>query len=894
MTASSQVTSELQAALSADIRLLGGLLGEIIREQHGEEAFALVERVRAESRARRAEPDNPQHTANLQATIAALDLPAKQILIRAFSNYFQLINIAEDQQRLRVLRQRERDDQLEESIQAAVRELHAAGITAEQVRTALHQICVRLVLTAHPSEAKRKEVLLKQRHIAQWLAQHDRTSLLPRERRAVLKAISEEIEELWQTRPTRAARATVADEVDFGIYFLTTTLVDLLPEIYAELQEALQTYYPEANWDDLPPLLRYASWIGGDRDGNPNVTADVTLEALATMRAAARDLYLREVAFLRDHLTQSVDLVSVSQALRDALPNAHAHPKYPTELYRQYLDIVYTRLSNDYYATTDDLLNDLRLIERSLRENRGTHVASGAVRTLIQKVRLFGLHLVPLDIREDARRFSTALTELFHAYGVCDNFAALPEAERQAILTREIANSRPLFPAEPRFSAITEQVIATWRMIARAHRHYGRDCIDTVIASMTQCASDVLGMLLFAHEVGVQDHVDLVPLFETIEDLDAAPRIMRELFENATYRAHIAKRGMRQQIMLGYSDSNKDGGYLASNWSLYVAQERLAAVCVEYGVQLELFHGRGGSIGRGGGPTNSAILSAPSGTLHGRIKITEQGEVIAYRYSNPAIGRRHLHQVLNAVLLAYIAPHRPPPREAWRAAMQVLAAEGERAYRALVYETQGFLDYWQQATPIDELSNLPISSRPAKRRSGGFEGLRAIPWVFSWMQCRAIIPSWYGVGYALETFVEQGDETLLREMYDGWRFFRTLIANVELDLAKADMGIAALYADLVANEALRKHIFSRIQEEHARACRLICRITDQPELLARSPVMQRSIARRNPYVDPLNFIQVELLRELRRLPEGDPQRAAVLEAVLATINGIAAGMKTTG
>jgi phosphoenolpyruvate carboxylase len=894
MTTPQSANSDLTAALSADIRLLGGLLGEIIREQHGEDAFALVERVRAESRARRAEPDNPQHTANLQATIAALDLPAKQILIKAFSNYFQLINIAEDQQRLRVLRQRERDDQLEESIQAAVRELRAEGIPASQLRAMISQIGIRLVLTAHPSEAKRKEVLIKQRHIAQWLAQHDRTSLLPRERRAVLAAISEEIEELWQTRPTRAARATVADEVDFGVYFLTSTLVELLPDIYAELQEALQTHYPEESWDDLPPLLRYASWIGGDRDGNPNVTADVTLETLATMRAAARDLYLREIAFLRDHLTQSADLVNISDALRAALPNAHAHPKYPGELYRQYLDIVYTRLSTDYYATTADLLSDLQLIESSLRENRGTHVANGAVRRLIQKVRLFGLHLAPLDVREDARRFSAALAELFRAYGVCEDYAALPEAERQALLTREIVSSRPLFPAEPRFSAVTEQVIATWRMIARAQRRYGKECIDTVIASMTQHASDVLGMLRFAHEVGVQHSVDLVPLFETVDDLNAAPHIMRALFQNEVYRAHLAARGMRQQVMLGYSDSNKDGGYLASNWSLYTAQERLAAVCAEHGVQLELFHGRGGSIGRGGGPTNSAILSAPAGTLHGRIKITEQGEVIAYRYSNPAIGRRHLHQVLNAVLLAYIAPRRPPPREAWRAAMETLSAEGERAYRSLVYETQGFLEYWQQATPIDELSNLPISSRPARRRGGGFDGLRAIPWVFSWMQCRAIIPSWYGVGYALEVFAEQGDERLLREMYEGWRFFRTLIANVELDLAKADMGIAALYAELVADERLRKHIFNRIQEEHARACRWICRLTDQPELLAKSPVMQRSIARRNPYVDPLNFIQVELLRELRRLPESDPQRAAVLEAVLATINGIAAGMKTTG
>jgi phosphoenolpyruvate carboxylase len=886
-----EFSGDLSTALSADIRLLGGLLGEVIRDQHGMAAFDLVERVRAETRSRRQNKDQA-NDAHIAAMIGSLSLDEKMVLIKAFSSYFQLINIAEDQQRIRVLRQREREGTLGESLEAAITQLKNSGLSAADVRGLIQQICVRLVLTAHPSEAKRREVIVKQQHIAWLMAQHDRTSILPRERRGLLAQISEEIEELWQTRPTRASRATVADEVDGGIYFLTTTIMNVVGEVYTELSEALSAAYPDVNWSNLPPLLRYASWIGGDRDGNPNVTADVTLETLKTMRRAAKQVYLAEIGFLREHLTQSLDEVAASAELLAAV--GPIEQRFAGEAYRQHLDNMYRKLDADGYTTGEELLADLRLIERSLLHNRGWHVANGAVRKLIQKVALFGLHLAPLDIREDSRRFVTALDELFRAYGQCENYAALPEAEKQAFLNRELAGKRPLFPLEPTFSDVTNQVIATWRMVATAHRRYGKVSIDSVITSMTTAPSDMLGMLLFAREVGVQDDVDLVPLFETVDDLHAAPQIMATLFSTPAYRDHLAARQFRQQIMIGYSDSNKDGGYLASNWSLYTAQEALANVCKAHGVLLEVFHGRGGSIGRGGGPTHAAILSAPPDSVQGRIKMTEQGEVIGYRYSNPAIARRHLHQVLSAVLLAVGHAHRAEPvRPSWRAAMDLLAANGQAAYRSLVYETPGFLEYWQAATPIDELTNLPISSRPAKRRAGGFEGLRAIPWVFSWMQCRAIIPSWYGIGHAIEQYSTQDSLDTLREMFAEWPFFTALINNAQLDLAKADMGIAALYADLVRDPALRTAIFSRITDEHARASRMICAVTGQTEIMANTPVIKRSIERRNPYVDPLNFIQVALLRELRSAPDA-PDAARLLEAVLATVNGIAAGMKTTG
>ncbi|MBC7814105.1 MAG: phosphoenolpyruvate carboxylase, partial [Burkholderiales bacterium] len=651
-------------------------------------------------------------------------------------------------------------------------------------------------------------------------------------------------------------------------------------------------------------LLRFASWIGGDRDGNPNVTPEVTLETLATHHRAARAVYLDEIAALREHLTQSADEVPISDALRAAVEAASkAAPqdsqnfeRYPGELYRQMMHLIWIKLDAAAYANGDELLADLMLIEDSLCQHHGQHAANGALKRLIRKVRAFGLHLVPLDVREDARLYAAALDEIFREYGLADDYLSLSEDEKQALLTREIANQRPLFPFEPRFSDATNRIIATWRMVAQAHRQYSPIVIDSVIASMSQNPSDVLTMLLFAQEVGVQDNVDIVPLFETVDDLQAAPLIMTALFDNAEYAAHLAVRQQRQQIMIGYSDSNKDGGYLASNWNLHIAQQALAGICSANGVALELFHGRGGSIGRGGGPTNQAILSQPPASVQGPIKITEQGEVIAYRYGNLNIARRHLNQVMHAMFLVLGLPPMPDPLPEWRAAMQALSEAGRDAYRAFVYENDGFLAYWQQATPINELARLPISSRPAKRSKGGFESIRAIPWVFSWMQSRAIIPSWYGVGHALEKFCNAQPENMstLQTMYARWPFFMALVVNVQLDLAKADMGIAGLYASLVEDAALRDEIFTEMRTEHARAREYICKITGQDDLLSNAPVLKRSIERRNPYVDPLNFIQVELLRRLRQMPPEGEEYENVMDTVLATVNGIAAGMKTTG
>ncbi len=887
--------------LSADIHLLGDLLGQIIREQHGDAALALVEHVRLSAKARRA--GDPGVLDDLMTLIANLDMPARQVLVKAFATFFQLINIAEDQQRIRVLRQREAAGRLDESIGDALRDLHIAGLSAAEMRVLLRRLRVRLVLTAHPSEAKRKEVLVKLRRIASLVAAGEDSALLPRERRVLEAALAEDIEELWQTRFTRAVRPAVRDEVDFGLYFLTSVVMDVAVDLMADLRDALTRLYPGEDWRDLPSVLTFASWMGGDRDGNPNVTPEVTLDTLDTLHKAARQTYLADIASLLDHLTQSVDEVPVSSLLRYSLPPEDAPGvRYPGEIYRQKMLSIQQRLMADGYATSEALLEDLLMVQDSLRQNRGQHAATGALGRLIEKVRLFGLHLVSLEVRQDARLHVAALDALFRAYGVCDDYLGLPEEDKQALLTREIASRRPLFPPEPGLGAEVDGIIAMWRMVAQASRQHGPRVIDTVIASRTEAPSDMLAVLLCAAEVGVQDQVDLVPLFETIDDLRAAPDVMAALFENPVYRRYLGRRGMRQQIMLGYSDSNKDGGYFASNWNLYNAQRDLAVLCDAGGVLLELFHGRGGSIGRGGGPANRAILAQPPATMRGPMKITEQGEVIAYRYGNAAISRRHLHQVMHAALLAAGDRAAQEARPEWAAAMDVLAEEGRRAYRTLVYETPGFLDYWRQATPIELLSQLPIGSRPARRAPGGFGAIRAIPWVFSWMQSRAIIPSWYGIGTALAAFDARSSEAeagtggfaLLQDMYREWPFFTVLVDNLELDLAKADMGIAALYADLVDGLAMRKGIFGAIQDEHARACTYVNRIIGQSRLLDHAPVIQASIERRNPYVDPLNFVQVVLMRELRD-PELDPTaRAARLELALSTVNGIAAGMKTTG
>lgn len=896
-------TSNGTKSLGEDIRFLGNLLGAVIKEQHDDSAFDLEEEVRALAKKRREDgDDNADATVELQGVIKNTSLAQKRVLTKAFGNYFQLINIAEEQQRIRSLRKHERAGSVNESIKQAIQTLAKSGVSADEMRRLLDKVRVRLVLTAHPSEAKRQEVMIKLRDIADFMSRRELQDLLPREEDRVENDIIRRIEQLWRIRPSRATKATVADEVEYGIYFLTSSIMRIVVTMYDELEAVLSDVYEGEDWSDIPPVLSFASWIGGDRDGNPNVTPQETLNTMARLREAVIEVYLTDIAYLRDRLTHASSDIKISNALRDAVPiSPESDVRYPDEPYRQMLHEVYQRLEADDYRTGDDLLRVLRLIQTSLQNNHGEHSAEGTLGRLIRKVALFGLHLVPLDIREDARLHANALAEILSHYGIEHDYLNLDETDKQALLIAEISSPRPFFPNDKTFSDATERIIATWRMMATAYETYGEAVINTYIASMSETPSDVLTMLLFAKEVGVSDNIDIVPLFETVEDLMNAPDVMTTLFNTPVYHDHLQQRLMpdgmpKQQIMLGYSDSNKDGGYIASNWHLYQAQRALAEVCINHNITLELFHGRGGSIGRGGGPTNRAILAQPRESVQGPIKITEQGEVIAYRYANDAIGHRHLGQVMHAALTAVGTPSEAEIAPEWESAMNTMSRVSREAYRNFVYKTGGFLTYWQQATPINELANMPIGSRPAKRKKGGFEAIRAIPWVFSWMQSRAIIPSWFGVGHALKTFCEESADNLalLQTMYQNWESFKALIQNVELDVAKADMGIAELYAGLVEDHTLRKDIFKRITDEHQHACEYICLVSGETKLLENTPVIQTSIERRNPYVDPLNFIQVELLREIRGLDQQSDEYQTVMQEVLATINGIAAGMKTTG
>jgi phosphoenolpyruvate carboxylase len=899
-----------QAALSADIHLLGDLLGEVIVDQEGETFFDLEERIRALAKGRRS-GERPS-AGQLDALIATLDLHQAQLLTKAFATYFQLVNIAEETQRTRRLRARERASKshLHESVSEAIAGFRKAGLPEEAVHGLLDSLSVRPVLTAHPTEAKRDVVLAKLRRISESLHRLDVHTLLPREVAEETAFIREEIAALWQTTPTRAASPSVLDEVQHGIYFLRATLMDVVPELYAELEMALARYYPGQPaaagqpWQ-VPPFLRFGSWMGGDRDGNPFVKPETTLSALQAAREAARDEYRLRILNLAGRLTQSLSEVGASDELLLSIADdairypdlaATVSQRFPAEPYRQKLALIAQRLDDDAYATGADLLADLTLIEESLHQHRGGTFAAGHLGRLIRQVQVFGLNLASLDIRQHSSRHTQALDEILARSGACQGYAALPEAEREAILTREIRRGGVPLPAGEQLSPVAADVVETFRIIREAHQRFGRDCIGAHVISFTQGASDVLAALLLAQGVGISHDLDIVPLFESVRDLRAAPQIMADLFANVSYSRHLSDRGRRQQVMIGYSDSDKEAGYLAANRELYQVQRSLVQVCRDHGVALELFHGRGGSIERGGGPSNRSILAQPPGSVAGRIKLTEQGEVIAERYASPHIAYRHLSQVVNAVLRAS-APHAVSTVSVdWVSALAELADSAYRTYRALVYETPGFEDYFRQATPIDEIVSLQIGSRPARRQEGGIETLRAIPWVFAWMQSRVLLPGWYGLGTALHTYAERSPahRKRLAAMYRGWAFFATVIDNAQMALAKADMPIARLYAGLVRDAALRNAVFGRIEAEHELAGRMVVAITGQQSVLDNQPELQRSIRLRNPYVDPLNYIQVELLRRLRSLDGDDPQRGEIAAAVLRTINGVAAAMKNTG
>ncbi|MBI4790567.1 MAG: phosphoenolpyruvate carboxylase [Chloroflexi bacterium] len=902
--------------LASTIRFLDELLAQVISEQESPALFLTEERIRALAKARRAADAGAAR--QLAADVVTLTPANARAVASAFSLYFDLANLAEEAQRVHALREREREQYpapIVESIGEAIATLKERGVADDEMQRLLRELDIELVLTAHPTEAKRRTVLSKLSRISQIVRILYDSDPLPREREAYAAAIGSEITALWLTRQARTTRPAVTDEVRTGLYFVDNIFWDALPHIYADLDAALAQHYPRVKTPSR--WLTLASWTGGDRDGNPNVTAAITAETLRLHRGLAVERHRRALHDLARRLSLDEQLAPAPRELhawldaRRPLPQhvAFLDKRYAGEIYRLILSL----FAYDFeYASRDDmtarLLEDtphkarLHLPEFTaplalMAEALPPRLAQDQLQTVRRQLDIFGLWAACLDIREDAARLAAALGEILRALNFAATFEQENEETRARILLRLLAD----YPEHPQTLAknpgVTADTTETWalfRLLARAQKVYGRDLLGPFIISMTRGPADVLTVLLLARWAGCADGLQIVPLFETLDDLDQAPRIVADLFALDIYRAHLATCGGEQIVMIGYSDSNKDGGYLASNWALYQAQERIAQVCAEHNVKLTLFHGRGGTVARGGGPANRAIRAQPPGTVNGRFRLTEQGETIASRYSDPDLAHRHLEQIVSAVILASVETlpatslHSP-----WREAMSIMSALARAEYRALVYEMPGFIDYWRAATPIEEISHLSIGSRPTFRRGSNLQitRIRAIPWVFSWMQSRFNLPSWYGLGTALAN----EDAALLREMYQGWPFFGALLDNAEMSLLKADMGIAALYSDLVPDRELADQIFARICAEYDRTRQAVLAITGHSELMDADPVIQHSVELRNPYVDPLNYIQVEMLRRLRALPDPNSAEAEQLREVInVTINGIAAGLRNTG
>jgi phosphoenolpyruvate carboxylase len=908
--------------LSEQVHLLGDRLGETIVEQEGRGLFDLVEEVRGLAKAHRA--GDGAAGERLLRRIEALPLPESRGVVKAFATYFQLVNLAEERERVRVLRQREREAHARsgpvgETIASAVRELRDAGRSPEEVQALLERLLVMPVFTAHPTEAKRRTVLTKLARIADVLRVLDLESATPEEERAADETLREQLVSLWETEETRAYKPDVMDEVRNGLYYFETTLYDLAPQVAASLERAVAAHYPGCR---VPPaFLRFGSWIGGDRDGNPLVTVAVTEEALRAYHELALRLLRRGIERLHGHLS-TTERRGVEPALLESLkadaaafPDeaARAEPRYVRQPYRQKLRYVYRKLGatleasgrpwrTDHvplpgtYANASELLADLRLVQASLRAHGGARLADGRLGTLVRQAEIFGFHLASLDMRQDSRRHESAIAEVLGRYGVAARYEEAPEEERTRLLSAEIRAGRPFAPHRLDFSPPTNETLDLFRLVRRAHERVGPACVGSYVVSMAREPSDVLAVLLMAQDAGISERLDIVPLFETVADLHAAPRTMERLFENPAYSRHLAARGRMQTVMVGYSDSNKDGGYLTANWQLHLAQRALAAVCRRLGVTLTLFHGRGGTVGRGGGPTNRAILAQPPDSVGGRLRLTEQGESVTNRYSNPALARRHLEQLVHAVIVAGERAAAASPRGgSWERALTKLSPLAERAYRELVHDTPELPRYFRAATPLDEIEHLNIGSRPARRGpASGIDELRAIPWVFAWTQSRVTLPGWYGLGSALATWAGDDESrwSELGTMYREWPFFKTLVDNAQLALRTADELIAGVYASLAA-PADRDAVFPRIAEEYRRTEAAIRRLTGQEDLLDEAPWLQRSIRVRNPYIDPMNYVQVALLRRLRENP-GEAEAEEMREAVRLSVNGIAAGLRATG
>ncbi len=926
--------------LIEDIRLLGRILGDVIREQDGVAAFDLVERIRTLSVAFRRDADHEADRA-LKKLLKGLSGDQTVSVIRAFTYFSHLANLAEDRHHIRRQGQDERAGMAQEgSLEQAMAHLRAAGIGAKTIAKSLAHSFISPVLTAHPTEVQRKSILDAERDIAKLLSARDeirlhstaspggKDALTPRELAANEAQIRARVMQLWQTRLLRYSKLTVADEVENALSYYESTFLREIPKIYADIEQTLGQ--PVAH-----SFLRMGQWIGGDRDGNPNVSAQTLEYALRRQSEVVLRHYLTEVHYLGSELSVSSLLASCSpamQALAERSPDRNAHRV--DEPYRRALIGMYARLAATLQALTgteamrhavapqnpytlpEELADDLRTIEESLFAHHGSALSTQRLRPLIRAVEVFGFHLATVDLRQSSDKHEAVVAELLRTARIESDYSGLAEDAKRTLLIDLLNDARALRVHDADYSAHTHSELAIFEMARQMRQRFGHEAIRHYIISHTESVSDLLEVLLLQKEAGLlrgtldADAVcDLivVPLFETIEDLRNAAPIMRAFYALPGIADLVQRGGAEQDIMLGYSDSNKDGGIFTSNWELYRAEIALVELFDELAaerapVQLRMFHGRGGTVGRGGGPSYQAILAQPPGTVRGQIRLTEQGEVIGSKYANPAIGRRNLETLVAATLEATLLQTTQAAPKRFLAAAAQLSEHSMAAYRALVYETPGFADYFFGATPLREITELNIGSRPASRKATqAIEDLRAIPWSFSWGQCRLTLPGWFGFGAAVHAFVHGADgelgaaqtrerTVLLQSMQKQWPFFQTLLSNMDMVMAKSDLALAARYAELVPDARLRRRIFSAIEAEWQRTADALALITGSKQRLAGNAALQRSIRHRFPYIDPLHHLQVELVRRYR---SGQTDER-VQRGIHISINGIAAGLRNTG
>jgi phosphoenolpyruvate carboxylase len=904
-----------------DTRLLGRVLGDVLRAQLGDDGFERIEAIRQTAigfrRATGAEADAHRHA--LTGLLNPLPIAQALEVVRAFSYFSHLANIAEDvhQNRRRRAHALAGSPPRRGDIAEALTRLAHGGVDRAKVQRWLDDARVSPVLTAHPTEVQRKSILDVEREIARLLTWRDRTTLTPDEVVEFAFRLHTSVLELWQTAMLRLSRLQVKDEIDNGLAYYRYTFLEQIPKLYRsfETEVAAQFGVEPAR---VPAFLRMGSWIGGDRDGNPYVDATTLSYAIRAQSGVAFEHYLAEVHRLGAELSLSTRLVTPSPALLAlAAAASDVNPHRQDEPYRQALVGVYARVAATARALTDlvparaahveakpyanvaQFCSDLDVIAASLALHGATPLAARRLAPLRRAVDVFGFHLASLDLRQNSDVHEAVVGELLHRARVVDDYASLPEAARVDLIVGELGSPRPLHSPHLDYSERARSELAILRTAADIRRQFGSDALPNYVISKCQSVSDLLEVALLLKEVGLADErgvaVNIVPLFETIDDLDGCGATMRAAFALPLYRSYVDSRGGWQEVMLGYSDSNKDGGYLTSSWAIYRAERSLVDATSAHGLHLRLFHGRGGTVGRGGGPSYDAILAQPAGSVTGGLRVTEQGEIIASKYSDPELGRRNLERLVAATLDASLqdAEQLGECAELFSATMDTLSAHALRAYRALVYETPRFPDYFRASTPISEIAELKIGSRPASRTaSSRIEDLRAIPWVFSWGQCRLMLPGWYGFGSAVDAFLAAQPDgiALLADMHARWPFFRATMSNMGMVLAKTDLAIASRYAELVADESLRDAIFGRIRDEHARTLGHFLAITKQSALLDDNPTLARSIRNRFPYLDPLNHLQIELLRRYRT---GDTE-VRTQRAIHLTINGLAAGLRNSG